>query len=149
MHTDILDEAIQSFAAYIRSLPPAKLVPSKRVSWGPREVLAHLVFWHEQYAQIASAIAQRKKPALLKGTGRALNDAAVIRERDTPIPELLERWTRARTCFSEIARSRRASRIRMPLRAGAKPWPLEDLIRLVAGHIRRHQAKLQASAWRR
>jgi len=146
MQTDTLDAAIESFTAYIRSLPAAKLASSTRQTWGPREVLIHLVFWHEQYAQIASAIAQRKEPSLLKGTGRGLNDAAVRREIDTPIQELLERWARAHASFSKVAHSQGASRIKMPLRVGAKAWPLADLIRLGAGHILRHQAKLQESA---
>lgn len=75
-------------------------------------------------------MARNKKPVLLKGTGRALNDAAVAREINAPIDELLQRWTRAHPRFSVVARSRRAAEIRMPLP-------------LVAGHIRRHLAKLQ------
>jgi hypothetical protein len=145
METGSLDGAIQSFTAFVRSLPTAEMEPSKRESWGPREVLIHLVFWHEQYAQIASAVARSKKPLLLKGTARALNDAAVAREINAPIDELLRRWTRAHTRFSAVARSPRASEIRMPLRVGARARPLADLIRLVARHIRKHQAKLQKS----
>ena len=145
METGSLDEAIQSFTAFVRSLPAAEMEPSKRESWGPREVLIHLVFWHEQCAQIASALARNNKPLLLKGTGRALNDAAVAREINTPIDELLKRWTRAHARFSAVARSPRASEIRMPLRVGAKAWPLADLIRLAALHIRKHHAKLQKS----
>lgn len=141
-----LDQAIQSFTDFVHSLPVAAMKPSRRASWGPREVLIHLVFWHEQIAQIASALARNKEPFLLKGTGRALNDDAVAREIDTPIDRLLERWARAHARFSAIARSRPASQIRIPLRVGAKAWPLADLIRLAAGHIRKHQAKLQNSA---
>lgn len=105
METGSLDGAIQLFTAFVRSLPTAEMEPSKRESWGPREVLIHLVFWHEQYAQIASAVARSKKPLLLKGTARALNDAAVAREINAPIDELLRRWTRAHTRFSAVARS--------------------------------------------
>ena len=145
MDTGSLDAAIQSFTGFVRSLPAAEMEPSRRESWGPREVLIHLVFWHEQCAQIASAIARNKEPFLLKGTGRALNDAAVAREINTPIEELLERWKRAHARFSGVARSHLASEIRIPLRVGAKAWPLADLIRLAAGHIRKHQTKLQKS----
>jgi hypothetical protein len=140
---EALDGAIQSFTAFVRSLPAAEMEPSSRESWGPREVLIHLVFWHEQYARIASAMARDKKPFLLKGSARALNDAAVAREINVPIDELLKRWTRAHERFSAVARSHRASEIRMPLRVGGKAWPVADLIRIAAGHIRRHHAKLQ------
>lgn len=123
LDTRALDRTIQSFAGFVGSLPAAKLRPSTSKSWGPREVLIHFVFWHEQCAQIASAIAYNKEPVLLKGTGRALNDAAVVREIDTPVDQLLQRWTRAPTCFSAVARSSRASEIRMSLRVGAKGLP--------------------------
>ena len=47
---DKLRATVEGFCRFIVGLPKTTLVEQE---WGPKEVLAHLVFWHESYvAQI-------------------------------------------------------------------------------------------------
>lgn len=84
METAMLDEAIDSFISFIRSLPGQTLEASRTERWGPREVLIHLVFWHEQYASIATAVAAKRPPKLHPGTIRDVNISPSCRTRKCP-----------------------------------------------------------------
>ncbi|MGA2182360.1 MAG: DinB family protein [Bryobacteraceae bacterium] len=148
MDTTRLDEAVDSFISFIRSLPPQALEASRTDGWGPREVLIHLVFWHEQYASIATAVAAKKPPTLHPGTIRAVNHLAVAQDAQTSVAALIARWTKANRQFAAVASKRSAAGLRIPLREKSKAWPLDDLIRLAAGHIEKHQAKLRKTLYK-
>ncbi len=143
MDTAKLDEAILSFITFTRSLPPRMMEPSKTEKWGPREVLIHLVFWHEQYSKIAAAVAANKQPELLQDTFKDINRFAVAQNLSDSIEELVARWTRAHQALARTARTRRAGGLKFSLREGSREWPLSDLVRLAARHIQNHQTKLQ------
>jgi len=143
-----LDQAILSFITFARSLPARMMEPSKTEHWGPREVLVHLVFWHEQYNQIAAAVAANQQPKLLPGTFKEINRLAVAQDISTPIEELVARWTRAQQALASTASTRGAERLKFSLRKGSKEWPLCDLVRLAAGHIENHETKLHRSLGR-
>lgn len=145
MNTSKLDQAVLSFIAFTRSLPSQMMAPSKTERWGPREVLIHLVFWHEQYDQIAAAVAANQQPKLFQGTFKDINRFAVAQDISAPIEELITRWTRAHHALVRTARARRADRLKFSLRKGSKEWPLSDLVRLAARHIQNHQTKLRRS----
>ena len=46
--TEKLAETVESFCHFIEELPREMLVEQ---DWGPKEVLAHLLFYHEGYGQ--------------------------------------------------------------------------------------------------
>jgi hypothetical protein len=84
-----LDKTVHSFCQFIRELPEAALVEQ---AWGPREVLAHLVFWHELYA---SEFEARTTDTLFWGptdTPTAINTMAVGANRSISVDELLRRF---------------------------------------------------------
>jgi hypothetical protein len=141
-----LDRAVQSFLGFVRSLPPGGLGTSETEPWGPREVLIHLVFWHEQYATLAAAPAANASPTPLKGTIDQINRAAVFGCAQVPVEELAARWEAAQIALDRIAQGAAAHRLSFPLRQGAKAWRLPDLLRIATRHIQNHQAKLAKSA---
>jgi hypothetical protein len=138
-----LDHAIHSFLAFARSLPAQAMEPSKTVRWGPREVLIHLVFWHEQYCGSAAAVAASQSPVLRKGTIEEINRIAVAENRFASVEELTKRWLEAQRILSELARSHADDGLQFPIRVKSKVWPLSDLARIAAGHIRKHELKLR------
>ena len=138
-----LSSAVSSFMEFIHSLPAAKLEPATSETWGPREVLIHLVFWHEQYARIASDILGGKKREMLRGTFKQINAAAVSQNATATLADLLGRWGVAHEELFRISRWRQATRLKFSLREGSKEWPFLVLMRLAAGHILRHEEKLR------
>ena len=65
---DDIGRALDDFASLYGSLPSSARSSSDGPAWGPREALAHLAFWHEQYAAITEALARGAPPPLLEGT---------------------------------------------------------------------------------
>ena len=143
MDTSRLDEAIASFVEFIHSLPADALALSKTDRWGPREVLIHLVFWHEQYARIGEDMAAKRQPVMLRGTFKELNRTAVAENNSVPVETLIERWDSAHKRFVHVAKMRNAHHLKFSLREKSKQWPMADIIRLAAGHIQNHQSDLR------
>lgn len=143
METSKLDQAISSFITFARSLPPRAMEPSRTDRWGPREVLIHLVFWHEQYNQIAAAVAANQQPGLFEGTFKEINRFAVTQNLAVSIEELAARWTKAQRALEHITTSAGGEGLKLRLRKGSKEWPLSVLVRLAARHIENHEAKLR------
>src|SRR5271157_2169129 len=112
MDTTQLDEAIDSFVNFTRSLPADALEGSKSDRWGPREVLIHLVFWHEQYARIGEDVAAKRQPVMLKGTFKELNRASVARNIHVPVGILIERWQSAHQRLVHLAKARNATHLK-------------------------------------
>ena len=63
-----LDESVEAFACALESMPETALTGAE---WGPREMLGHIVFWHETYLRIAHAINTGHDPVPLVGTFRS------------------------------------------------------------------------------
>ena len=133
--------AVDAFIDYINSLPENQLCISKRAKWGPREVLIHLVFWHEQYAQIAEAAIHRKTPILLRGSFKSWNAKAVQLEQGTTVKELLRRFKTAQHRLVAISRKKEATTLSFSFREGSKSWPYDDALVAISGHIQRHIAR--------
>jgi hypothetical protein len=87
----------------------------------------------------------KEPPRLHAGTIRDVNRFAVAQDKATPVEEPIARWTKANRRLGALAAKPEAVGLRIPLRAKSKAWPLADLIRIAAGHIEKHQAKLQSS----
>jgi hypothetical protein len=140
---DKLASAVTSFTQFVCALPAQTLKPSNTEKWGAREVFVHLVFWHEQYAEIASDLLAGRKHKHLSGTFKEINATAVAQNSSVPIGELLDRWVVAQKRLERLGQNTAASRLKLALREGSKQWPFLVLMRLAAGHIRQHEAKLK------
>ena len=138
-----LNSTIASFIQYFRGLAPDALRPAPSAERGPREVLVHIVFWHEQYAAIAGALLCHQALPLQKGTFKQLNALAVKENSSCLIDELLRRLERAQYRLSELARSDNTVALHLSFREGSKLWPFEEAIDRIEKHIRGHQVKLR------
>ncbi len=140
---DKLSAVISSFTEFVHALPQQKLESSRTEKWGAREVLIHLVFWHEQYAQIASDVFANRDYKQLSGTFKEINALAVKQNMSVPINELLERWAATQNNLERLSKKPGSSRLKFCLRVGSKQWPFSALMRLAAEHIRQHEDKLR------
>ena len=139
---DGLQRAIESFASLIRTLPAEALAPQ---SWGPREVLSHLVFWHEHYVYLLMTLAEGDEPELPFGSFPGLNALAVARFRDVPVSVMLRRLLTAQRLVEEIAERPDASRVHVRIKIGATSRPLREFLARVASHIRGHERQMRRS----
>lgn len=135
-----LRETVNEFAAYLESLPPALTSPQ---AWGPREVLAHISYWHERYVEIIESAAAGHEPSPLSASFRDLNARAVEAMAHESIRTMARRLIKAQGRLEAIAPEARRRRLRVAIKAGAKQWPVGELLVRVEGHIRGHQATLR------
>ncbi len=130
-----LKASVDSFCALIEALPAHSL---REQPWGPREVLAHLVFWHEQYVTQLQARLSGVPFLAPSGRFRELNDRAVADARHRSIPAQLARFRAANRRLLQLAAEPRAPTVGIQIKADSKVWPLAELLPRVAAHIQRH-----------
>jgi hypothetical protein len=143
-----VEDAICSAVAAFRALPAEVRGLAPGPEWGPRENFVHLVPWHEQYASIAEALAFGRAPELIHGTFKAHNARFVEANRGLPNAVLIERLEAAQERLAAAARHADAAGWLMSFRAGSKPWPFPEALRLIAGHVRLHTGRMLKPARR-
>lgn len=136
-----LKTTVEEFCRLIEELPKAKTAEQE---WGPKEVLAHLVFWHESYvAQIEASLAGKiyDRP---QGRFSDLNAQAVARNRGIAIEKLIRRFQKADEKLRRLYRTHDPAAIVIEIKQGSKRWQLIDLIPAVEAHVRNHQRQLES-----
>jgi hypothetical protein len=135
-----LTYTVENFCRWIESLPARDLRPQR---WGPREVLAHLAYWHEQYsAQSQSALSGKAFP-LSAGRFSDLNDRAVEKFCTLAPAVLVRRFRAANRRLCLLARSNDPHKIAFRIKQDSRLWKLSDLIPAAEGHVRNHFQKLK------
>ena len=135
-----LDQAVEDFCWFMQNLPQEA---ATQRAWGPKEVLAHLVYYHELYVAQAQAFLAGTRVELPKGRYSDLNAEAAERCRDVPIDELVRRLRIANRRLGESYAEGNPDEIVVPIKTGVRPYRLAKLIPEVAAHIRNHQRQLQ------
>ena len=139
-------EALQSAVDDVtRELEGRPLPPVSGGPWGPREVLCHLVYWHETYASVLHAMHRHETPPLKVGVFREFNQVAVEELSHVPADILLNRLQSAqRRVAVELLQLSPAARIRVKTGSMAR-GPVE-FARRVEAHFRGHLADIRRGA---
>jgi len=135
-----LAATVESFCQMIGQLPARALLEKP---WGPRQVLCHLVFWHETYARQIEARLAGHGWLLPEGTFIELNAQAVASLAAVGVPTLLARFRAANTRLGRLALEPKAANVQVQLKQGSKSWPLDEFLVMVEAHIRRHGDELR------
>jgi len=142
-----LKDTVDRFAAFILALPADDLAePSPGGAlgeWGPKEVLAHLVYHHELYVALVEAGVTNTPARPPAGTFRELNAQAVAANAGIPAPALVARLHGANRRLERLYLAHDPHAIVVEIKAGAKPRTLAALVPEVEAHIRNHLRKLQ------
>lgn len=146
--TNKLTNTINNFCNYIEKLPYSALEFSKKKQWGPREVLCHIVFWHEQYVSIITFLINNEKPLLLEGKFSDLNAYAVQLNKYETKESLLKRLQVAQKELHHLCINPGASKIKIQFKEGGKKRSLVEVITRIESHIRSHQRQLQRAGFR-
>ena len=139
-HTPKLCQTVEQFCQFIENLPPEALAQQ---AWGPREVLAHLVFHHELYVNLAEANIFGTPHVALTGKYREINAGAVAINRGFSSGELTARLRQANQRLVELYERYDPAKTCVQIKAGVKVRSLAELVPEVEAHIRNHLLKLQ------
>ena len=104
--------------------------------WSARDVLAHLVFWHESFARNLKDASEKRKPNPLKGSLAEVNRQSVDSNRGVSIEELIERLRKAQKIINEYIFDTSISLI--PYKQGSRSYSRLEHLEVVTSHIGKH-----------
>lgn len=139
-----LRETVAAFCHFIQEVPEAEL--AEQVGW-PKEVLAHLVFWHERYVAQIEAMLTGEPFAGPEGRLNDLNTLAVEASQGRAIEELLQRFQAADERLREFGRTLDPQNVILEVQSHLHT--LDGAISSIETHIRNHHHKLVRSIGRR
>ena len=134
-----LQNTVDALCNYIETLSETAQAEQ---AWGPKEVLAHLVQYHESFADQASAIVTGNRVEALKGRFIDVNAQAVDASRGIPVKDLIQRFKEADTRLRDIAKMYDPTAIYLLLKQDSVQRTLADVITMVEHHIRSHHRQL-------
>ena len=130
-----LTSTVSRFCQIIERLPARALLEKP---WGPRQVLSHLVYWHEDYVRQIEARRSGKGWLLPEGGFKELNAKAVASLAEVGVPTLLARFRTANARLCRLAADPASAGLPIQLKQDSKSWPLAEFLIQVEAHIRRH-----------
>lgn len=137
-----LELAVAEWVDLYRSLGDTSFLAS--TSWTARDVLVHIVFWHESFARNVSDLANGVKPKPLKGTYAQLGQRGAEAFADFSIDELLGRLSDAQKTIGDSICNPRVTLI--PYKVGSRSYAPAEHLSVVTDHIRDHLKKLRNAA---
>jgi hypothetical protein len=135
-----LTASIEAFCRIVEQLPAHSFLVKP---WGPRQVLAHLVFWHEIYVRQVEAGQAGIGWLFPVGTLKTLNEEAVASLAAVGIPTMLARFRAANTRLCRLAADPRTAAAHVQVKRDSKSWPLSEFIPHVETHVRRHGEEIR------
>ena len=137
-----LNNSVESFVHFIQNLPEQDL---KAQTWGPKEILAHFVFWHEEYVLHLGATFKDRPYLLPQGHFDDLNALAVKKNARKSVSSLVKRFLRAQKRLNSLLVKATDADLNQKLQFKEGTSPRTVLIGMdrVEAHIREHLRKLQ------
>ncbi len=109
--------------------------------WTARDVLGHIVFWHESFARVLAALVREEKPVLLKGRIPEINQQGYDATHENSIDQLVERLNLAQAIVVQHISDPRVKQI--PYRKGSRTYTPIEHLQIVRDHIRSHMKRLR------
>lgn len=107
------------------------------------EVLAHLVFWHEEYVRITAALVDGRTPQLKTGSYARLNALAAEIFCKTPLPLLAQRLAQAQRKLERNLRRLPSWDVYLPVKRGGRFRTVWQRVPQFEVHIRHHVERLK------
>lgn len=139
-----LEHSVTGLLEVMESLPDPLL--EVYPGWSAKDVLGHLVGWHDSFARNTRDLSLGVKPKPLKGCLQDLNDQFAAESRALDVPALAARLRAAQTLLGEHILNPRVEII--PYRVGSRSYSPEDHLEIVQQHIRHHIRDIQKAAGR-
>lgn len=126
---------------FVHEVKKKKLTLMATDKWTVKEVLCHLVFWHENYAANYKALSEKKEPPLLDGPLYKFNIEGVKSLEKEPVEKLIERLKNANKSLEESIIEKKVPQ--MTYKKNGRVFKTEDFLKLVARHFLTHQKQVK------
>jgi hypothetical protein len=108
-----------------------------------REVLSHLVFWHQEYAAVIEALTDGRQPILRQGAFATLNAQATRAYQTVSLLDLARRLLSTQDRLDVALRRLPDWEMNFPVKEGGRFWSVTDRVVAIESHIRNHVARLR------
>lgn len=139
-----LDETILQFSDIYKNManPESYMVEA----WTAKDVLGHILFWHESFARNVRDLVNDIKPTPLKGKYSDLNQRCFEEMRPRTVEELIKRLETAHTVIQENILNPKIEFI--PYKKGSRSYTPEEHLDIVNEHIKEHLSSIKkCSRW--
>ena len=126
------------FIQAVRAKPLSLLATDQ---WNVKDLLAHIVFWHENYAANYNAMAMNKVPPLFVGPGYKLNDEGVATLGKVGVEILFERLASAQKSLYESIVDKGVPE--MKYKADGRIYKTKDFLHLIGRHFLTHATQVK------
>ncbi len=137
-----LNETIAQFLEVYRNLANPEIAISE--AWTAKDILGHVVFWHESFARNLRDLVNEIKPTPLKGKYSDLNQLCLNEMRTKTIEELMKRLETAHSVVQENILNPKLGLI--PYKKGSRDYTPDEHLALVNDHIREHLRSVQKAS---
>lgn len=134
-----LDAAVDRMVQAIRAVPDPGIIVHG--DWAARDVMAHIVFWHESFARNVADLVADRKPVPLAGTYASLAEQMRDELGAIPVEGLLERLAAAQTVIRRAILDPSLDVI--PYRRGSRPYLPDEHLAVVRDHVLAHASELE------
>lgn len=104
--------------------------------WSAKDILGHLVFWHESFARNLCDVSESQKLNPLKGKLSEVNQLGVEATRSVFIDKLIIRLNAAQQVIEEHIFNTEVQLI--PYKKGSRDYSRKEHLEIVVAHIKRH-----------
>jgi hypothetical protein len=111
--------------------------------WTAKDVLGHVLMWHESFARNVEDIVGDRKPNPLKGSLAEVNERGVSEMKSYTIEELQSRMREAQKSIRKNIFSEKVGLI--PYKKGSRDYTGEEHLEVVQRHIKGHLADLESA----
>ncbi len=140
-YTEQLSHTVQEFDAFFdNNYDFGRIVYT---DWSAKDVLCHVLSWHESFARNVEDIVNGRKPNPLKGSLTEVNEKGVRENRQFTIPELRDKLRNAQLIIDTHILDSRI--ILIPYKKGSRSYSREEHLDVVFRHISGHLKDLKKS----
>jgi len=134
-----LGKTVDEVVEFYRGIGDASVLVN--TTWTARDVLVHLVFWHESFARNVRDLAGGVKPTPLKGTYAQLGRQAAAEARGLCVEELLVRLAAAQGVVERCVFE--PGVVSIPYKVGSRPYGPAEHLSVVNEHVAAHLGKVR------
>jgi hypothetical protein len=109
--------------------------------WTVKDILCHIVYWHENYTSNYQALAKKLPPPLLDGPGYKLNQEGVTSLRKFSETELIARLHKANNILRYCIIEKQVPK--MTYKKDGHIYNTEDFLHMVARHLMTHTIQVR------
>jgi len=111
--------------------------------WSVKDILAHVTFWHEYYADNLESEEKNEKPQLFKGKYTDINKSGVDSLNQFSVKALIKRLRAAHNRILKVVENGKVKK--MTYKEGSRDYTISELLDSVNHHIHHHMVDVKRS----